>query len=165
MLMVRHGQGGRSRENFSQTTLVGGASTSTKNNHTPNQRKPSSKCSGSPSGTSTRSQRQVLLATFSSAVPIVLIPLKDRLSQYYLHGPNQQADDNHVFGDVYSTSPAPNSSLFTFQNIGPQKQSASHSASKFNSRRFSIGKATISFLPSTASTKPSSLTVLPSPPE
>ena len=35
MLIVRHGQGGRSRASYSQTTLVGGATTSTKKNLTP----------------------------------------------------------------------------------------------------------------------------------
>ena len=138
--MIRQGQGGDRRASFSQTTLVGGTSTSTKNNSTPMLREPSRlrtgapsgtsttlrehshsrpgslaptlrehSCSrtGSPSGTSTRSQRQVLSATIP--VPITLIPSKERLSQYDLHCHNQQADDNHVFGDAYPKSPAPNS--------------------------------------------------------
>ena len=143
--MVRQGQGGRSRASFSQTTLMRGAFTSTNNNSTPNPCKPSHKRSVSPSSTSPRSQRRSLLSTFPSAVPITLIPLKDQLSQYDLHGHNQQAVDNHIFRDAYPTSPSPNSSLFTFQNIGPQKQSASHSASKLNSSRFSLRKASVSF--------------------
>ena len=35
---------------------------------------------------------------------ITLIPLKERLSQYDLHGHNQQADDNHVWGCLSQAS-------------------------------------------------------------
>ena len=41
MLMVRNGQGGHSKASYSQTTHVGGASTSTKNNLAPTLREPS----------------------------------------------------------------------------------------------------------------------------
>ena len=85
-------------------------------NSNPPLREPSQKRAGSPSSIGTRSQIQ-FFSSFPSAVLITLIPLKERLSQYNLHGHNQQANDNHVFGDAYPTSPAPNSSLFTFQNI------------------------------------------------
>ena len=160
--MIRQGQGGGHRVRLSQTTLVGGTSTSIKNNSTPTLREPSRlrtnsssgtgttlrehSCSrtGLLSGTGTRLQRPALSPTTPSTVLITLIPSKERLSQFDLHGHNQQAEDNHVFGDAYPKSPAPNSSLFTFQNISPQKQSASHSASKFNSRRFSLGRASVS---------------------
>ena len=144
MLMVRQGQVGRSRASFSQTTLMGGASNSTKTNSTPSPRKLSRKLFVPPTSTSPSSEQRSLSYTIPSAVPITLIPLKDHLSQFDLHGHNQQAGDNHVFGDAYPTLPYPNSSLFIFQNIGPQKQSASHSASKFNSRQFSLGKASVS---------------------
>ena len=56
-----------------------------------------------------------------SSAPITLIPLVERLSQRDLRGHNQQAADGDTFGDPYPSSPAPNSSIFTFQNIGPQK--------------------------------------------
>ena len=93
MLMVRKGHGGRGRASFSQTTLTGGAPTLT-NNSPPPLREPGRKRSGSPSDTSIRSQRQYLSSTFPSAVPITLIPLKEHLFQYDLHGHNQQANDN-----------------------------------------------------------------------
>ena len=76
--------------------------------------------------------------------PITLIPLVERLAQHDLHGQNQQAADGDTFGDQYPSSPAQNSSIFTFQNIGPQKQSASESAPQLNSKRFSKGKASVS---------------------
>lgn len=76
--------------------------------------------------------------------PITLIPLAERMTQRDLHGQNQQAADGDTFGDSYPVSPAPNSSIFTFQNIGPQKQSASESAPQLNSRRFASGNASVS---------------------
>ena len=69
------------------------------------------------------------------------IPLVERLSQRDLHGQNQQAADGDTFGDPYPSSPAPNSFIFTFQNIGPPKQSAAESAPQLNSSRFSRGNA------------------------
>jgi len=68
----------------------------------------------------------------------------ERLAQHDLHGQNQQAADGDTFGDQYPSSPAPNSSIFTFQNIGPQKKSASESAPQLNSSRFSRGNASVS---------------------
>ena len=76
--------------------------------------------------------------------PIHLIPTTERLAQHDLHGQNQQAADGDTFGDQYPSSPAPNSSIFTFQNIGPQKKSASESAPQLNSSRFSRGNASVS---------------------
>ena len=68
----------------------------------------------------------------------------DRLFQHDLHGHNQQVADGDTFGDHYPSSPVPNSSIFTFQNIGPQKQSAAESASQLDSSRFSRGNASVS---------------------
>ena len=212
MPMIRQGQGGGRRARLSQTTLVGGTSTSTKNNSTPTLREPSRLRTGAPSGTgttlrehsrsrpgslsgtgtnnpnpnpknnytptlrehsrsrtgsssgtSTRSQRQVLSATIP--VPITLIPSKERLSQYDLHGHNQQADDNHVFGNAYPKFPAPNSSLFTFQNIGPQNNQLPILPPSSTHEDSPSVKLVSLFLLSTASTKLSSLIVIPSTPE
>ena len=137
--MVRHGAGGRQGDGFFQTTLTGGTSTS--RILTPQHRR---KHTSPPPSKYTRSQRRWLCATGPVVVPITLIPLVDRLSQYNLHGHNQQADDGDIFGNVYPSSPAPNSSIFTFQNIGSQKQSTSHPTFQLNSGRSSRGKTTVS---------------------
>ena len=92
----------------------------------------------------TRSQRQRISSSTPFAVPITLIPLVERLSQHDLHGHNQQAADGDTFADQYPSSLAPNSSIFTFQNIGPQKKSTAESASQLNSSRFSRGNASVS---------------------
>ena len=55
-----------------------------------------------------------------------------------------RAADGDTFGNEYPSSPSPNSSIFTFQNIDPQKQSASHPTSQLNSSQFSRGNASIS---------------------
>ena len=100
MPMIRQGQGGGHRARLSQTTLVGGTATSTKNTSTPTLREPSRlrtgslsgtgitlreySCSrtGSLSGTVTRPQRLALSLTTPSSVPITLITSKERLSQF-----------------------------------------------------------------------------------
>ena len=103
--------------------------------HSHNQQSRRRKCTSLPSSDSTRSQRQRLCSNIPFVVLITLIPLVDRLSQHDLHGHNQQAADGDTFGDPYPSSPALNSSIFTFQNIGPQKQSAAQPTYQLNSSR------------------------------
>ena len=117
--------------------------------HGHNQQARRRKCTSLPSSVSTRSQCQRLCSTNYDVVPITLIPLVDRLSQHDLHGHNQQAADDDTFGDPYPSSPAPNSFIFTFQNIGPQKQAAAHSTSQLNSSRFARENAIVLCLLST----------------
>ena len=102
------------------------------------------KCISLPSSDSARFQRRKISSYTPFVVPITLIPSVERLSQHILHGHNQQAADGDTFGDQYPSLPAPNSSIFTFQNIGPQNKSAAESASQLNSSRFSIGNAIVS---------------------
>ena len=73
-----------------------------------------------PPSDSTRFQRQRISFSTPFPVPITLILLVERLSQHDLHSHNQQAADGDTFGDNYPASPAPNFTIFTFQNIGPQ---------------------------------------------
>ena len=86
--------------------------------HGYNQQSRRRKRTGLPSRDSTRSQRQKVSSTTTFVLPITLIPLMDRLSQHNLHGHNQQAADGDTFRDPYPSSPSPNSSIVTFQNIG-----------------------------------------------
>ena len=175
--MISQAEGGRHGGGFSQTTRMGGVSTSQNQALTQHRRKRISQLSSAstrshrprlcsnipsvvptariplvarlphqdnhgstqqtrrrkrtslPSGDSIRSQRQKVFSTTPFAVPITLIPLAERLSQHNLHGHNQQTTGGDTFGDQYSSSPAPSSSILTFQNIGPQKQSADASVS------------------------------------
>ena len=68
-----------------------------------------------------RTQRQRLLERAPTIAPLTLIAPVERLFQFNIHGNNQQANDGEYFGDIFSAAASPNSSLFTFQNIGPQK--------------------------------------------
>ena len=137
--MVSQAQGGRQGSVFFQTTLMG--CVSTHQIQTPPQRR--RKLISLPSSDSTRSQRRRLCTNNPDFIPITFIPLVEQLSQHDLQGHNQQAVDGDTFGDAYPSSPSLNSSIFTFQNIGPQKQSATDSKSQLNSSRFSRGKASI----------------------
>ena len=128
--MISHTADGRQESVFFQTTLTGGVSTSCILTLTPIPQGRQKRISLL-SSESTGSQRHRLCSNNPGVISITLILLVERLSQHDLHGCNQQAKDGDIFGDVYpsSPSPSPNSSIFSFQNIDPQKQSASHPTS------------------------------------
>ena len=58
------------------------------------------------------------------------IPPHARMSQQDMHGVDQSATDIDTFRHVFPVCPAPNSTLITFQNIGPQRKSAFHPVSR-----------------------------------
>ena len=137
--MVRAAEGRHLGKRLSQSLLMGGASTR-KNNQTPTMRRRKRTHSPEQQG---RSTRQRLLVWGPSQAPLQLIAPVERLSQFDIHGNNQQANDGEHFGDIFPDAASPNSSLFTFQNIGPQKRSAFHTTSQLNSRQFARSKASV----------------------
>jgi hypothetical protein len=52
-----------------------------------------------------------------------------RLTQSILHGKNMAAKDSEYFGDTYPPNQGKNSTIITFQNIGPQCFSLYHQTS------------------------------------
>mmetsp|Transcript_3971 Transcript_3971/g.8547 ORF Transcript_3971/g.8547 Transcript_3971/m.8547 type:complete len:129 (-) Transcript_3971:50-436(-) len=119
-------QGNRLR----QALFMGGVSTHS-NHQTPTPRRRKRNTSLEQTR---RSQRQRLLEWAPAAALLTLISPVERLSQFDIHGNNRQANDGEYFGDIFPEAASPNSSLFTFQNIGPQKKSAFHPTSTLNSR-------------------------------
>ena len=66
------------------------------------------------------------------------------LTQTTLLGVPLREADSEAYGHVFPTKPSPNSSIVTFQNIGPQPQLGSTSRAQFNSRSFSKCNSSIS---------------------
>mmetsp|Transcript_14424 Transcript_14424/g.30652 ORF Transcript_14424/g.30652 Transcript_14424/m.30652 type:complete len:131 (+) Transcript_14424:322-714(+) len=124
-------EGGHQGKRLRQALLMGGVNTN--NNQTPTPRRRKRTNSQEQRG---RSTRQRLLEWTPAAAPLTLIAPVDRLSQFDIHGNNQQANDGKYFGDLFPEAESPNSSLITFQNIGPQKKSAFNPTSQMNSRQF-----------------------------
>jgi len=130
-------EGGHQGKRLRQALLMGGVTTR-RNNQTPILRWRKRTNSLEQQGQSTR---QRLLEWAPPAAPLRLIAPVERLSQFDIHGHNQQANDGEYFGDIFPEAVSPNSSLITFQNIGPQKKSAFHPTSQMNSRQFARSKA------------------------
>mmetsp|Transcript_12518 Transcript_12518/g.26380 ORF Transcript_12518/g.26380 Transcript_12518/m.26380 type:complete len:129 (-) Transcript_12518:119-505(-) len=128
--MISEDQGGHQGNGLTQALLMGDAGTRT-DNQAPNPCRRKRNNSLEQSG---MAQRRRLPALAPADVPMTLIAPVERISQFDIHGNNQQADDGETFGDIFPEAASPNSSLFTFQNIDPQKQSAFHSTSQLNSR-------------------------------
>ena len=64
-------------------------------------------------------------------------------TQTTLLGVPLDAADSESFGHNFPTKPSPNSSIITFQNIGPQPKHGFTSKARFNSRSFYKCKASI----------------------
>jgi hypothetical protein len=65
------------------------------------------------------------------------------LTQSNLHGENMPVKDSESFGDTYPPNPGKNSTIITFQNIGPQRFSLHHQTSAATSRAFKDSQAGI----------------------
>jgi hypothetical protein len=66
-----------------------------------------------------------------------------RLTQSNLHGEDMAAKDSESFRDTYPPHPGKNSTIITFQNIGPQRFSLHHQTSTATSRAFKDSQAGI----------------------
>ena len=128
--MNSEAEGGHQRKRLRQALLMGGVTTH-RNNQTPTLRRRKHTNSLEQQG---RSTRQRLLEWAPPAAPLRLIAPVERLSQFDIHGHNQQANDGEHFGDIFPEAASPNISLFIFQNIGPQKKSAFYPTSQMNFR-------------------------------
>ena len=63
--------------------------------------------------------------------------------QLTLHGDSLAAKDSDSFGHSFPQAPSYNSTIITFQNIGPQRRAAFMSMSKHNSRQFVKSNASV----------------------
>ena len=76
--------------------------------------------------------------------PPLLLPWQSRLVQSNLAGEALSSKDSDTFGHQFPLTPNPNTTIVTFQNIGPQKNSGVNGKSTHNARAFKKSNAGVS---------------------